>query len=490
MKTRVLVVDDSPLIRAVLCEAFERTSDLLVVGEGADGREAVDKVQTLAPDIVTLDVVMPRMDGLAATREIMRVRPTPILIVARDRGDARTLAVSALGHGALGVFPKPAKGFDDGVACELADMIRRIVRESHPGRLSTVPPSPKTRVLIVDDSPLVRRILRTALAQFPDIEVVGEAGDGLAAIELASRLDPDVVALDLLMPMMDGEETAQRILHTCSPGILVVSQEAEAATRMLRARATFPVMELFAKPSAGFDDAAAVEMAEAIRRLAKLARANRTSRACPGRRPGHAEHPGKVSVVGIVGSTGAPRVLRDLLGGLPKDFPVPIVLAQHTERGFTETLVAWLASVATLPVLLGTEGHVLVPGEVVVAPDDLHMEVHTGGIVHLHAGDPVDSFRPSGTVLLTSLARTFGAYALGVVLSGMGTDGAEGLGAIAAAGGYAVVEDPQTATVPGMPKRARERAGGALVESSTRLAWLLADLVGSGRSHKPAPSSV
>lgn len=482
MKTRVLVVDDSPLIRAVLREAFERTNDLVVVGEASDGYEAVDKVQILAPDVVTMDVLMPKMDGLAATREIMRVRPTPILIVARDGGDARTLAVSALGHGALGVFPKPAKGFDEDVARELADMIRRIVRERQPARFGASAPSEKTRVLIVDDSPLVRELLRGALAQASDLVVVGEAGDGLAAVDMASRLDPDVVTLDLFMPMMDGEETAEKIARTCHAGILVVSQDAEAAARLLQKRPAFSAIELFVKPSAGWGARNTVELAETIRRLAELARAKRGARPPPRSQRSRVDYSGKVAVVGIVGSTGAPRVLREVLAGLPKDFPVPIVLVQHTERGFTDTLVSWLGSVAALPVLLGTSGHVLVPGEIVVAPDDLHMEVHTGGILHLQAGDPVDSYRPSGTVLLASLARTFGAYTVGVVLSGMGTDGADGLGAIGAAGGYAVVEDPQGAAVPGMPKRALERVGDAFVERASRMAWLLIELVGSGRA--------
>lgn len=481
MKTQVLVVDDSPLIRAVLREAFERTTDLTVVGEAGDGCEAVDKVRTLAPDIVTMDVLMPKMDGLVATREIMRVRPTPILVVARDGGDARSLAVSALGHGALGVFPKPAKGFDEDGARALADMVRRIVRERQP-RAADSAARDKTRVLVVEDSPLVRELLRVALSQASDIEVVGEAGDGMAAIEMAARLQPDVVTLDLFMPMMDGEETAEKIARRCSAGLLVVSQDGETGARLLRNQPAGGAIELFVKPGTTWDERNTVALAESIRRVATLARAKRRPSPSPRRDFRPVDSSGKVAVVGIVGSTGAPRVLRDVLAGLPKDFPVPIVLVQHIERGFTETLVSWLGSTVALPVLLGTPGHLLVPGEVVVAPPDAHMEVHTGGILHLQGGDPVDSYRPSGTVLLTSLARTFGAYAVGVVLSGMGADGAEGLEVIAGAGGHAVVEDPNTAAVPGMPMRALEQVGDAFVEPASRLAWLLIELAGGGRA--------
>jgi two-component system chemotaxis response regulator CheB len=480
MKTRVLVVDDSPLIRAILREAFAGTDDLEVAGEAEDGQDAVAKVQELRPDLVTMDVVMPGMDGLAATEKIMRVAPTPIVVIARDGGDARALAVAALGHGALGVFPKPARGFDQGTAVALAELIRTLARErraasSHGHKGSSR--SGKIRVLVVDDSSLVRELLRIALSRTGDIEVVGEAGDGVAAVALASELHPDVITLDLLMPMMGGHETAQKILRTSSPGILVIAQDKRDAARLLESQGAKAAVEVFLKPSTGFDDDKLAELVSAVRRLAQAARP-RPPALSPGRRAVAPSH-GSVSIIGIVGSTGATRVLGDLVAALPADFPVPVVLVQHTERGFTERLASWLASVASLRVRLGTAGHMLVPGDVVLAPDDFHMEVHTGGRVHLHSGEPVDGFRPSGTVLLESLAGSYGAHAAGLVLSGMGSDGANGLGAIAAAGGSAVVEDPATAAVAGMPARALARAGGALALPASRLASLLVELATS-----------
>lgn len=367
MKTGVLVVDDSPLIRAILREAFERTSDLCVVGEAADGDEAIAKVVALRPDIVTMDVAMPKLDGLAATKAIMDVQPTPILVIARDGGNTRSLAVAALGHGALGVFPKTAKGFDEEVARELAELIRRMVRESRPAR----------------------RAHQAAVAGTP--------------------------------PPSSGEARLRRV--------------PDSSRALIEHRARAPEVP-------------------------------------------------KISIIGVVGSTGAPRTLRELVGGLPKDFPVPMVLVQHTERGFAETLTAWLASVAKLSVVRASAGHVLVPGEIVVAPDDLHVEVATGGIVHLQAGESVDGFRPSGTVLLSSLARSYGAHAMGLVLSGMGMDGAEGLAAIEGGGGCPVVEDPHTAAVPGMPGRALARAQSAWPVPAARLAGVLMDLAGV-RPSKP-----
>ncbi len=488
MKTRVLVVDDSPLIRAVLREAFERTHDIEVVGEAGDGRQAIACVRELRPDIVTMDVVMPVMDGLCATEEIMRVRPTPIVIIARDGGNARTLAVEALGKGALAVFPKPAGGFDDPLALELAVTIRRLASEARQSRRffpSAVVPAATIRVLLVDDSSLVRQVIRQALAQVPDIEVVAEAGDGAAAVRLVAELRPDVVCLDMLMPIMGGQETAQRLLHGSGPGILLVTHDHQAAQGLLARQVPGAPIEVFLKPGSGFDDISSVELAAAIRRLAQACGFRALSSA-----PLHPRmdpiHPVQVSIVGIVGSTGAPRVLRDLVRGLPSDFPVPIAIVQHTERGYAQSFAHWLSMDAPLSVRLGREGDVLVAGEIVVAPDNLHMEVHTGGVVALRATSPVNGFRPSATVLLTSLAAAYGQHSLGMVLSGMGSDGVDGLGAVYSAGGCAIIEDPDTAAVPGMPKRALVRATGAHVARASHLAWLLIELAGSGRSWKHA----
>jgi len=277
--------------------------------------------------------------------------------------------------------------------------------------------------------------------------------------------------------MMGGLETAQRILRHGCPGILVLTQDPSAAKPLLDKHAGSTSIETLAKSDNGFDEKRAADVVQAIRRLARSARLHswQNERSLP------AVRLGQVAIVGIVGSTGAPRVLYQLVRDLPADFSVPIVAVQHTERGFAETMAAWLARDCSLRVRMGTSGHVLAPGELVVAPDAMHMQVHTGGVISLQASEPVNGFRPSGTVLLHSLAESFGQHALGLVLSGMGSDGADGLGAIYAAGGCAVVEDPESAVVPGMPRRALERATGAFVEPSSRLAMLLIELTSGGR---------
>ncbi len=479
MKTRVLVVDDSPLIRAVLRDTFECCRDLEVVGEAGDGEEALEMVKRLRPDVVTMDVLMPVMDGKVATQRIMRECPTPIVVVARDGGDAAALALDALAWGALEAFPKPANGFDDAAARALTEIVVRAATAPHaplPRTASTR--DGRIRVLIVDDSALIRAALRAVVSAQSDMEVVGEAADGMSAVALAAQLRPDVITMDLIMPMMDGAEAIVRIVQDSPAGILVVAGETGLVHGPALREAARGALEVFRKPPEGLDERSARDLLAAVRRLAKAWRSLAGSKSARHQPPVRAV---EVAAIGVVGSTGAPRVLRELLCGLPSDFPVPVVVAQHTQRGLVPALADWLASCCSLTVRLARGGDVLASGLVVLAPDDLHTEVAVGGRVELRGGDPVDGFRPSGTVLLRSLAASFGRRALGVVLSGMGSDGADGLGAIYAAGGTAVVEDPSTAVVAGMPDRALARATGAYVVRADRLARLLIELVGASR---------
>ena len=306
------------------------------------------------------------------------------------------------------------------------------------------------RVVIVDDSPLVRGLLREALTEQPDLEVVGEAGDGLSALRLIKQARPDVVTMDVLMPIMGGPEAIRRVMLEC-PTPIVVFAAARADHNLAWQALESGAAEVFAKPTGGLDAVTVANLAAALRRAAsaRVAMRRRAPEPTPEINTGaySVVSPTAVSrsataIIGIVGSTGAPRVLQSILSTLPANFPWPIAIVQHTLRGFTESLVNWLAGYTRLKVELGRHGAEMRRGVVVVAPDDAHLEIHAKGRIILNPGPSVDGHRPSATVLLKSLATAYGMRAAGMVLTGMGRDGAEGAASIDAARGLVIVEEP------------------------------------------------
>lgn len=332
------------------------------------------------------------------------------------------------------------------------------------------------RVLIADDSRIVRGVLKTVLSRFPGFEVIGEAGDGKRAEQLVAELKPDVITMDLLMPLKGGIETIESIMRN-HPTPIVVIADLEGTDRGIALEATARgALEVFPKPPQGFDEATARALADTLRmsasmkvRAPSITSARRAARA--------AAHIGPISIIGMVASTGGPRVLQSILRTLPRPLSCPVAIVQHTIPGSTEALVEWLRKSTGHFVSVAREGEQLGPGRVVVAPSGVHLTINLKQQVVLERGPRVDVHRPSGTLLLKSLAANFGARALGVVLSGMGADGADGLGAIEAAGGTVVVEDPNTAVVGGMPASAIARTKGAIVETTEGLGSLLVRLL-------------
>jgi two-component system chemotaxis response regulator CheB len=333
------------------------------------------------------------------------------------------------------------------------------------------------RLLIVDDSPLIRSMLRAVLAGFPEIAIVGEAADGLQAQSLVRQLAPDVVTMDVVMPMMSGLETIERIMADRPTPIVVVADVHGDAQSLAMEALDRGAVALFPKPTGGFDASNRDALARAITRAARV----------PMRPAAHATRPRafaraatargaalRTECIGIVGSTGSPRTLRAILSALPRTHTCGIAVVQHTTKGFTQALASWLDEGTALDVEVARDGHRLEPGQIVIAPDDAHLEIGPGGAIRTRRDPAVDGHRPSATVLLRSLAQSFGARAAGVVLSGMGRDGADGLAAIEHAGGAVFVEDPEHAVVGGMPREALRSAPTALVVPTAALGLTLA----------------
>ncbi len=321
------------------------------------------------------------------------------------------------------------------------------------------------RVLVVDDSPLFVEALSLVLEEDSDLVVVGSAGDGIEALRMVEALKPDIITMDIQMPQMDGLEAVERIMASRPTPILLLTGDPSRTDKQSHFEALRRgALDLRVKPELIAEDDSADAAAAALRAHVKLLASvpvvyrSRRARTITGTHPARSARPSKsssLSAVGIVASTGGPPVLAEILEGLPPDFPLPILVVQHLAAGFAPHLVQWLGSATSLRVSLAEPGARMDPGEVIVAPAHQHLMVDARGRIHLDTSiPPCEGHRPSGTVLLESLARHCGARAVGLVLTGMGSDGARGLAAIGARGGITLAQDEQSSAVYGMPRAA------------------------------------
>jgi two-component system chemotaxis response regulator CheB len=335
------------------------------------------------------------------------------------------------------------------------------------------------KVLVVDDSPLIRQLIVEALEKDPDVQVVGTAENGERAVELAKTLKPQVITMDVDMPVMDGLTATEQIMANDPTPILVLTADPRNQAPTLTHRAlAVGALALRVKPAGG-DELS--HLAREVKLLATVrvirhVRGVKKAGATPGYTGTETPTPFSAASLGVVciaSSTGGPQVVQKLLSDLPSDFPAPLAIVQHINAAFSESLVGWLASSSKLAVRVAKDGDLLVPGTVLLAPPDAHLVISGRGKVSLQPGTPRDGHLPSGTSLLESAAKIYGKRAAGVILTGMGNDGVDGLAAIRAAGGKTLAQSQESSVVFGMPGAAIARGVVDHVVSGDDLATAL-----------------
>lgn len=356
------------------------------------------------------------------------------------------------------------------------------------------------RVLVVDDSAFMRRLITEIVESRPGFLVVGTARDGADALSRVRQLRPDIVTLDIQMPILDGLSALEQIMVEMPRPVVMLSAAGSDSDNSATIRALeLGAVDFVRKPSGPVSiDLVAVRAellraldAAAIVRVPQASIQLRVDRMEPAARPGAVDspEPGRPAparaVVVVAASTGGPKALAEMVAHLPKVINAAILVVQHMPAEFLFSLARRLAQVNVFPVTVGVDGETVMSGHIYLAPGDRHMSVLIEGglpVIRLDEGPAVCGVRPSADPLFSSSAAAFGENVIGVVLTGMGRDGADGLCAIRAAGGGAIVQDRASSIIYGMPRAALAAAGADRVVAPRIVGRAIAELLAARRA--------
>jgi two-component system chemotaxis response regulator CheB len=342
-------------------------------------------------------------------------------------------------------------------------------------------------VLVVEDSPVAREFLVYILDSDPEIKVVGIATNGKRALEALKDIKPGVITMDIHMPEMDGFEATRRIMQTSPTPIVIVTasldpREVGTSFRAIEAGALAVVARPQGLGHPEFESNAR-ELIQTVKLMSEVKVVKRWNRArvvplAPAVREIDVDGArGEIEVVAIGASTGGPIALQTLLSGLPKDFPAPVLIVQHIAMGFTDGFVRWLNQTSCLPVHLAAHGEAMLSGHVYVAPDGFQMGLNINGRIVLSHDPPEYSLRPSVSFLFRSVAEVYEGKAVGVLLTGMGKDGAVELQLMKKRGAITFAQDAESSVVHGMPGEAIKLEAATYVLPPPKIAAALQSLV-------------
>ncbi|NOU16946.1 MAG: chemotaxis-specific protein-glutamate methyltransferase CheB [Bacteroidales bacterium] len=320
------------------------------------------------------------------------------------------------------------------------------------------------KVLIVEDSPVMQQLLSYTISADPDIQVVGIVENGEEAIEAVKKLHPDIIAMDMHMPKLDGRQTTRIIMETNPTPIVIVTGSstgkeatfsfdmiAEGALAVIKKPPSVDHPEFKKEAQGLIQTLKLMSEVKLVRRIAHSTRENGLVKPIIEK---EISKESEIQIVAIGASTGGPLVLQKILSGLPKNIPVPLLIVQHISQGFTEGFVEWLNNTTNFPVHIASHGEFPLAGHGYVAPDNFHMGVERGPRIVLSNHGLENGLRPSVAYLFRTVAQVFGSGAVGILLTGMGRDGAEELKMMKKNGAITFAQDKESSVVHGMPGEA------------------------------------
>ena len=321
------------------------------------------------------------------------------------------------------------------------------------------------RTLIVDDSLLVRNILTEILESDPEIKVVGTASNGLEAVHKAAELKPDIITIDIEMPVMDGIEATKKITDEYSIPILVITdpevrKKREVPFYAIKAGAVDVLEKPNVSTKAKFKEISSQIIREVkIVSSIKILKRKKTKSIRPRKFDfvkSKRRKSDNIEIIVIGSSIGGPKGLLSIFERLPGNYPVPIMVVQHIGKGFIDGLIKWISLSTLLSVVVAKNGEKVKPGCIYFAPGGYHMKINSNGEIIIYNGEPINSCKPSIDALFISAAESYKKRTLGILLTGMGKDGAEGLLSIKNIGGRTIAQNEETSLVFGMPAKAIE----------------------------------
>lgn len=343
------------------------------------------------------------------------------------------------------------------------------------------------KVLIVEDSPTMQEMLAYIISSDPIFKIVGFAADGEEAIEMAIKKQPDVIAMDWHMPKLNGYEATRRIMETNPTPIVIVTGSSTATD----VKVSFSLIEAGAlaivkKPNAinhpeykkdANEIIQTLKLMSEVKLVRRIARVSKEQILATPATTKTIKTESEIKIIVIGASTGGPLVLQKILMGLPQNFPLPILIVQHISQGFTKGFTEWLSNTTKFPLHIAEHGEYPLPGHGYIAPDGFHMGIEGGPRIILSEHAPENGLRPSVSYLFRTAAIQFGSAAVGVILSGMGQDGAEELKLMKDNGAVTFAQNKESSVVHGMPGVAIKLDAATYIFSPEEIALSLGNLM-------------